>query len=203
MSAHAASLVACHECDALQRLPEPAAGVVRCVRCGALIAKRIDQGLDRAIAMLTAAVPVLALANLFPIVSVDLQGNRSEATLLGAVFALQGQGVSLVAWLVAITTLIVPALDIAMLLYLAMPLRLGMRPRGFATVFRFSQAVRPWGMIEVFLLGVLVSLVKLSSLATVVPGIALWSFGALMVLLVAANNSIDAHELWERAEALA
>jgi paraquat-inducible protein A len=125
------------------------------------------------------------------------------ALLLGAVFALQGQGVEAVAWIVAVTTLVAPALDIAMLLYLTLPLRLGMRPPGFATVFRFAQAARPWGMIEVFLLGVLVSLVKLASLATVLPGIALWSFGALMVLLAAASGSLDAHQLWEHAERVA
>jgi paraquat-inducible protein A len=58
-------------------------------------------------------------------------------------------------------------------------------------------------MVEVFALGVLVSMVKLAHVATIVPGIALWSFGVLMAVLAAAVNAIDTREIWARAEALA
>jgi paraquat-inducible protein A len=82
--------------------------------------------------------------------------------------------------------------------WLLLPLRLGRVPPRFALVFRVLQAVRPWGMVEVFMLGVLVSMVKLANLAALVPGIALWSFGALMVLMAAAAAVFDPRELWAR-----
>ena len=72
----------------------------------------------------------------------------------------------------------------------------------FAFVFRMHQSVQPWGMIEVFLLGVLVSLVKLAHLAGVVAGIALWSFAALMLLMAAIASVFDARALWARVDAL-
>ena len=55
---------------------------------------------------------------------------------------------------------------------------------------------------KLFALGVLVSIVKLAHVATIVPGIALWSFGVLMVVLAAAVNSVDQRDIWARAEAL-
>ena len=73
--------------------------------------------------------------------------------------------------------------------------------RVFALVFRMLQAVRPWGMVEVFMLGVLVSLVKLAHLAGVVAGIALWSFAALMLVMAAITAVFDPRALWARAEA--
>jgi paraquat-inducible protein A len=56
----------------------------------------------------------------------------------------------------------------------------------------------PWGMVEVLLLGVLVSLVKLTNSFTVIPGIALWSFGGLTLLLAAAASSFSARDVWAR-----
>ncbi|MGH7186685.1 MAG: paraquat-inducible protein A, partial [Pseudomonadota bacterium] len=69
-------------------------------------------------------------------------------------------------------------------------------------MFRLVQTVRPWGMVEVFMLGTLVSLAKLMHIAHVVPGVAIWSFGALMFLLAAAAASFDPHDLWARVDAL-
>jgi paraquat-inducible protein A len=73
-------------------------------------------------------------------------------------------------------------------------------PSGLPAVFRLVQAVKPWCMVEVFMLGTLVALTKLAHLASVVPGIALFSFGGLMVLVAAAAASFDTHALWERVE---
>jgi paraquat-inducible protein A len=89
------------------------------------------------------------------------------------------------------------------MLYMLLPLKLGWVPKGLPAMFRLVQTVRPWGMVEVFMLGTLVSLAKLSHIAHVQPGIALWSFGALMFLVAAAAASFDADDLWARVEAAA
>ena len=66
---------------------------------------------------------------------------------------------------------------------------------GVKILLRLMQIVRPWGMVEVFLLGVLVALVKLSNMAAVLPGVALWAFGALTVLLTVVV-SFNPRYLW-------
>ena len=113
--------------------------------------------------------------------------------------ALAGEGMSLVAMLVLATTLLFPLLQLLILLWLLLPLQKQLRATGFAWLVRIMQSLRPWGMVEVFLLGVLVAIIKLSSMATVLPGPALWAFMALTVLLTVVV-SFDPRGLWDMVE---
>ena len=197
-----ASLTACHECDLLQReTPVPPGGTARCARCGAVLYRNQRDGLDRTLAYALGAAVLFVVANAFPIVGLEASGNRTSTTLFGTVQTLHNQDMTIVAGLIFVTTILMPALEIGALIYMLLPLKLGRVPQGLPAVFRLVHAVRPWGMVEVFMLGTLVSLAKLAHLAHVVPGIALWSFGALMVLVAAAAASFDPHALWARVEA--
>jgi len=188
-------LIACHECDLLQRSVAVAPGsAVRCARCGALLRRRLRHGLDRSLPLFLAAATLLVLANTFPIVTLQLQGDETEATLLRATRVMFNEGRSDVALLVLVTGVLAPAVQIGAALYLLVALRMRRVPRGFAGAFRLFRQATPWVMVEVFALGVLVSMVKLAHVATIVPGIALWSFGVLLVVLAAAVNSIDPAE---------
>jgi paraquat-inducible protein A len=169
------------------------------VRCGALLYRSHPRSVERTLAFALAAVVLFALANFFPIVSLELQGQRVDATLYGAVDALYAQGMESVAALVFVTAMAMPALELAALCYLLLPLRRRRAAPRVGPVFRVLQAVKPWCMVEVFMLGVLVSLVKLAHVATAVPGVALWSFGALMLVMAAAAASFDPRRLWAPA----
>jgi paraquat-inducible protein A len=198
---HALSLHACHDCDLLQReVPLALGGTARCPRCGAVLYRRKANGLDRTLAYSMGAAVLFVIANCFPIVGLEAAGHHSSTTLFGTVRQLYDGNMTSVAALVFTTTILMPALEIAALLYLLLPLRLGRVPSGLPAVFRLVQAVRPWGMVEVFMLGTLVALTKLAHLASVVPGIALYSFGGLMFLVAAAAASFDTHALWERVD---
>lgn len=65
---------------------------------------------------------------------------------------------------------------------------------------RWISFTEPWNMIEVFLLGVLVSLIKLGKLAELEFGVGFWAFGILMFCMAAAVAAIDKKELWDRLE---
>jgi paraquat-inducible protein A len=88
-------------------------------------------------------------------------------------------------------------LELLMFLLVLVPLRLGRVSPRLATFFRLVRSVQPWGMVEVFLLGMLVSLVKLSHLATVVLGTAFWATAALIVVLTLAARAFDTRLLWQ------
>lgn len=189
--------VVCPGCDAVfSRAPLARREVSCCARCGTEL-YRHPGDLQRSILPLTLACLIMfAIANLFPIVEIELQGLRSQTTLAGAVVVLSSEGMSVVALLVLATTLLFPLLQLCILAYLLVPLRYERRPAGFAILVRSMQMLRPWGMIEVFLLGVLVAIVKLSSMATVVAGPALWAFMALTVMLTAVL-SFNPNAFWE------
>jgi paraquat-inducible protein A len=197
------ALIACHECDLLQRVaPVRSIGKAYCWRCGALLFRRTHDSLDRTLAFTLAAAIFMIVANSSQIAVVDVQGDHTSTTLYGSVRALYNDDMRSVAALVFTTTILMPALDIVAMLYMLVPLKLGKIPAGLPGMFRLIHAVKPWGMVEVFMLGTLVSLAKLGHLAHVLPGIALWSFGALMFLLAEAAASFDAEELWARVEAI-
>jgi paraquat-inducible protein A len=194
-------VIACHECDLLQReRPVPVNGVLRCCRCRAALYRRQTGGLDRPLAYALAALALFALANAFPIVGLSVNGDLVETTLFGSVRVLYRDGMWPLAALIFVTTLLMPLLQALGIVWLLLPLRLGRRPYRADLVFRLLHVAQSWGMTEVLILGLLVALVKLAHIASVVPDIALWSFGALMLLLAAAAAAFDPRELWARLE---
>ena len=189
--------VVCPGCDAVySRTPLQPCDVARCPRCGTELDRHPGSQQQRILPLTVASLITFAIANLFPIVEIELRGLRSQTTLAGAVVVLSAEGMSPVALLVLATTILFPLLQLCILAYLLVPLSRQFRPVGFALLVRAMQSLRPWGMIEVFLLGVLVAIVKLSSMATVVPGPALWAFVALTVTLTAVL-SFNPGAFWE------
>ena len=192
------AMVVCEGCDAVYRKAElRAREVARCPRCGTELARHPGAQQQRILPLTVASLVLFVIANIFPIVEIELQGRRSQTTLLGAVLALNSEGMSLVAMLVTATTLLFPLLQLCILFYLLVPMARPGRP-GFSLLVRMMQSLRHWGMIEVFLLGVMVAIVKLSSIATVLPGPALWAFIGLTVLLTSVL-SFDPRAFWEMA----
>lgn len=202
MSVHPPGLVACLECDLLHRETElPVGGEARCVRCRALLYRRpAADANERALALALAACILMVVVNAFPIVGLEVQGVHTSTTLFGAVRALWGGEARAVALLVFVTTVLVPVAELAGLVWILVTLRFGLRGQGAVPMLHFIESVKPWGMVEVFVLGVLVSLVKLAHIATVEPGVALFSFGALMALIAAAAASFDPAAAWRQLE---
>jgi paraquat-inducible protein A len=193
------SLIACHECDLLQRgIALPAGGTACCRRCGGLLYRHAPGGLERTLACTLGALALFLVANAFPIVGLEVQGTLNASSLYGAVRTLWDQDKEMLAALVVVTTMLVPALELAVMTYLLLPLHLGRVPAGAPALLRLLQAAQPWSMVEVFMLGVLVSLVKLAHIAAVVPGLALWLFGGFILLLTASAATFNAHDVWER-----
>lgn len=189
--------IACPECDLLQQeVRLPPRGVAVCLRCGNELYHHTPHGLDRTLAFALCGFMLYCLANFFPLIGLELQGSESTATLYGAVVALYDQKLGLLAVLVFFTTIMVPGLELLSFLYLLIPLRFGRKAFGFNQVFRLIQTLHPWGMIEVLMLGVLVSVVKLANFATVVPGIALWSSAGLMLMFSAVAQSFNPRDVW-------
>jgi paraquat-inducible protein A len=198
-----ARLIACHECDLLQReVALPRGGVVRCARCNAELYRSHPHSFDRTLALTAGAVILFLIANSFPIVGLKLQGQVIQTTLFHTVQTLWNEDMKSVSLLVFATTMLMPALQLLALSYLVAPLKFGRAPAHFPFVIRLLQKVKPWGMVEVFMLGVLVSLVKLAHLAGIVPGIALWAFAVLMFVMAAIASTFDPRDLWARVTAL-
>ncbi|MEJ2429581.1 MAG: paraquat-inducible protein A [Deltaproteobacteria bacterium] len=196
------SIIACHDCDLLYELPAlPEGGVAKCSRCGAVLQRHKQDSLNRTLAWTIAGLILFVVANSFPFLDLKKGDLVRQTTLITGVMELYQQGMRSVAVLVFLTSILFPALELAAILYLLLPLKVKLLPWWKpALVFRFIQRIHPWAMMEVFMVGILVSMVKLGKLAKILPGIAIYSFAILIFVLAAAASSMDPHLIWDRLE---
>ncbi len=190
-------LIACHECDFLHRIePVPAGGKALCTRCGALLYRNIPNSIERALALNLAGLMFFVMANVFPFISLKLSGHVEENVFLSGALALYRLGMGEVGLLVILTSFLFPLVTIAGMFYILLPLKFGHRPWKMAPVFRLVRSLAPWNLLAVFMLGVLIAIVKLLDLASIIPGISLYSFVGLMVVSTAAHANMDPSVIW-------
>jgi paraquat-inducible protein A len=168
------------------------------VRCDALLYYQKKDSLDRTLALTIAGLVLLIVANTFPFLAMKSGGLVRETTLITGIKGLYLQEMEALALLVFLTIILVPLVHIAGMLYVLVPLKENRVPRHLALVFRFIRSLQPWAMMEVFMLGILVSYVKLGKMATIVPGLALFSFVVLIFVLAGAAASLDPRIVWDR-----
>lgn len=194
-------LIVCHECDLLHRVVAvPAGAVARCRRCDALLLHPKANSLERTLALAFAGLVLILLANTFPFLDFEIQGRVQRTLLVSGIQELYRQGMHTLALLVLFTTIVAPLAHLLGLIYVLLPLVAGFRLPGIFRVFRLMRRFQPWSMMEVFMLGVLVTIVKLAKMAQIVPGAAVYCFMALILVLAACTATLDPHQVWERWE---
>lgn len=192
-------LVACHDCDLIHRIPVEGEGSSgRCVRCGAVLYNSKRNTVERTLALAIAGAVLFAVANLFPFLAFDMQGRVTQTTLLSGVRELWSQGMGPMAALVLLTAVLAPGLQLLALLWVLVPLQGGRQPWLLPLALRFLRVLERWSMMEVFLIGILVALVKLGDMAEIVPGLAIYAFAVLILVLAGASAALDRRALWRQ-----
>ena len=185
-------LVACSQCDLVQRLPDLASGAsARCPRCDKELWRRRPDSLERTLALGLAAAVLYVIANTVPMLGLSAVGHEASTTVVGGAQQLWDDGREMVAVLVLFTAVVAPALQIGFLLAIVLGARRERPPAWIRTLLRHHPTTCTWSMIEVMMLGVLVALIKIADYARVVPGLALFVLGALVFLLAAMQSTFD------------
>jgi paraquat-inducible protein A len=196
-----AALVACPDCDLIQRIPEvPPGASVRCPRCDRELWRHKPDSFNRSFALTVAALVLFIIANTVPMLGLTAVGREAFTTVVGGAEQLWNNGQQLVAALVLFAAVISPALQIIFLLLILIGCRREHPPFWAGLLLRHLEFTRTWSMIEVMLLGVLVALTKIADYATVILGTALFALFALVILLAAIQSCFDPREVWERVE---
>lgn len=194
------SLIACEHCASVYRWHSLEPGeAAACERCGSTLWRYSRLTLSNWLALALTGLILFALANAYPVAALSVQGMVSEATLLDAVAITWRQGHYAVAIMTGTVGFAIPLLQLLALLWVLGPLSRGALPYGFRGVVRFLGLMRPWSMVPVFLLGVVVSVVKLAGMASVAPKVGLLAFGFLTIILTILSR-LAPDVLWRMAE---
>ena len=187
----------CEHCDTVYRRRELACGeVARCVRCDAILARHHSLSVNAILALVVTAMIAFVQANIWPIVTLGLNGQLISTTLWGCIVMMWREHAQVVAVLAAATLFFFPIVKMLLLGWVSLYARSGRRAPGFRWAMVTLYRIGPWTMSEVFVLGTLVAIVKAHMYFDVIPNPGIFAYGVLM-LIITAFSSIDVRRLWD------
>jgi paraquat-inducible protein A len=196
-TALSASCASCHDCGLLSRLPAGAHAAL-CPRCAAPLHARKHRSLERAWAYLIAAVICYIPANGLPIMKITSLGKAESSTILGGVLYLLHHDWPL-AVIVFVASVFVPVLKILILCFLLVSVhrRSTWRQAERTRLYRITEAIGRWSMVDIYVVTILVALVRLGALASIDAGLGAVFFGAVVVLTILAAEAFDPRLIWD------
>lgn len=198
-----AGLMSCHACHQLSRIPPAVThGDAICPRCEAPVHLRKPNSISRTWALLIAAYIMYIPANLLPVMTVISFGKGEADTILSGVKELIQAGMLPIALLVFFASITVPVLKLLVLTYLLLSVQYQSqwRPRERTALYRITEVVGRWSMIDIFMISILIALVKLEAVATIEPGPGAISFASVVILTMFAAMSFDPRLIWDGIE---
>ncbi len=191
--------IACHDCDLLQKLPQLAIGEsAHCIRCNSILFKNQKNSVDRSLAFAITGLILYVIANMFPLLSLKALGITQEGTLLSTALSLFKAERPLLSIIMLFTTVIFPATTLLGTIYILIQVKMNRFNDYTAPLFRFLRSTDTWGMLEIFMLALLVAMVKLGDVADVVFGPSLYAFCLLIISLTLLTHSLNPQDVWSR-----
>ena len=203
LTARRAGLIGCHDCELLVRTDAAGAGHHgRCPRCGAALHARKPNSIARAWAFLLAAAVMYVPANVLPMTVTTALGAAQSDTIMSGVIYFIHSGSWEIAAVIFIASVFVPMAKLAILVFLlvSVQLRCRWRPRDRTVLYRMTELVGRWSMVDVYVVTILVALVKLGAVASIEAGPAAVFFAIVVVLTMLAAESFDPRLIWDVIE---
>jgi paraquat-inducible protein A len=191
-------LLSCHDCHLLVEIP-PSHGHCRCPRCGTPLHLRKSNSLARTWALVCAAAILYIPANVLPITITSALGTRQADTILSGVIYFMKSGSWEIAAVIFIASVFVPFAKLLILIYILLSVRFrsAWRPRDRTALYRLTEIVGRWSMVDIYVVTILVALVKLGAVATIEAGPAAVYFAAVVVITMFAAESFDPRLIWD------
>ena len=189
---------ACPECDVLLNRSAPDFGEnAHCPRCGYLLQRPRKQSIEKTLALSIAGLVLLIPANLMPLIGIKILGNTNDGTLWSGVVMLMNEKMWGVALLVFLSSILFPLVNIILSLLISAHLHFNKANQYLAGWMRWLQHLEEWAMLEVYMLGIIVACVKLSSLADLKFGLGLFAYAALLIITVMLSSNLDRVLFWQ------
>jgi paraquat-inducible protein A len=195
------STIACHECDLLISLPELEHGqTASCPRCNHLLTRRFLGAHNKILALSISAFIFLIFSLAFPFLSFTSQGKEFVISFSDTILSMVLMDYFSIAVLMLFSTLFIPGLCLLALIYVLISLQKKQLLPYTHQVLHLIFILVNWNMAEIFLVAVLVSFIKVSSLATVTLGLSFWSYVFFIFCLVASLSLLDRYQIWRKVK---
>ena len=164
---------------------------------------RKPRSVERTWALVIAAALCYVPANVLPVMTVTSLGQIQADTILSGVIYFLMNGMWPLAIIVFVASVLVPVLKLGILTFLLISVqrRSSWRPVERTRLYRITEAIGRWSMVDIFAITILVALVRLGNLATIDAGPGAVFFGAVVVSTMLAAESFDPRLIWDRSEA--
>ncbi len=195
------NITACPDCDLLlQKRTLTIGSKAVCPRCRCTLYTNKPNSVDRSLAFAISGLILFFPANLFPILTLDFKGRLQDSSVITGVQEMYEFGMGGVATLVLLCAIIIPFMKLLVITFVLSCVRLGFKPRGLISLFRFYLAINVWGMLEIFLLAILLSCLKLADDADILFRGGFYAFIGLMVCALLISATLDEGHLWHRLD---
>ena len=194
-------LTSCHSCHLLcQSAKQPAH--MRCPRCGASLHDRKPNSIARTWALVLAAIIFYIPANVLPITVVISLGKAQSDTIMSGVIYFIHTGMWPIALVIFLASVFVPLLKLLILMFLLISVqrKSSWRRQDRTRLYRITEIIGRWSMVDIFVVTILVALVHLGGLATIHAGPGAIFFGAVVVTTIFAAMSFDPRLIWDTEE---
>ncbi len=168
-----------------------------CTRCGCELYRHIPNSLQRSLALYLSTLVLLIIANVYPFITMQTAGIEAMNQVFSGGLALYEFGMAELGLVVFLTSILFPFMCVTGMIYLLLPAQFGGLPPAYGFVYRMVKTFEPWSLLSVFMLGTLISIVKLQSLAAVVPGLGMVGFILMLITYSAARANFDPEVLWK------
>jgi len=194
-------LIACQQCDALYDKPELKQGQsAKCVRCGSVMAERKVDSIERSFNWSLAGIVLLMPAILLPIMGVTLAGQYNNASLLDCILVLIDRGFFMIASLVFLFAIAVPVVRLLGAFYITYSFKFNKLKPSLLSFFRAFHYLDNWAMLNVFMLGIVVSMYKLIDDTELSVNMGLMAFILWLISSTMASISLDPDYIWQELE---
>ena len=194
-----AGLVSCHSCDLLSDKEHSGHLPLQCPRCGSSLHSRKTNSLSRTWALVITAFILYVPAMVLPITIVTSLGTVQDDTIMSGVILFIQTGSWEIALVIFVASIIVPVMKLLILVYLLITVQRKSvrRPGDRAKLYRLTEFVGRWSMVDIYVVAILVALVNLGVIADIDAGPAAFYFAAVVIITIFAARTFDPRLIWD------
>ena len=194
-------VIACPGCDLLlEKLPVDQGEKLSCPRCDEILLAPKKDSINNSLILALTGLLLFPYAIFLPIMTLDTMGLKNIGTIFDGVISTWNSGYIFVASILALTSIIFPLIKFILLFCISLNLKFGRNPYYLPSLMRTYIHLDEWGMLEVFMIGILVTIIKMHHMANIHYDVGFFCFIALMMIALGSSIMLDKEEFWVKIE---